>query len=108
MAFSIVELLVVIIVVLLPVIMGLILVIAAVLQKTGTSDVLSWASSGSSGDSDPYQELQVEHDGSDGDGGKGKDEESAYAPSEYSQREGLSHPVDSEATSESDWQSEAK
>ncbi|CAI5458142.1 unnamed protein product [Closterium sp. Yama58-4] len=45
----------------LPVVMGLILVAAAVFQKTGTSDVQSWPSSSEGDEADPYEKMQAEH-----------------------------------------------
>ncbi|CAI5524561.1 unnamed protein product [Closterium sp. NIES-64] len=44
-----------------PVVMGLILVAAAVFQKTGTSDVQSWPSSSEGDEADPYEKMQAEH-----------------------------------------------
>lgn len=61
MAFNVLELVIVIIVCLLPFATGVILAVATVCQKTGTSDVLSWTSAGS-GTSDPYQELREDRD----------------------------------------------
>lgn len=103
MAFSIVELLVVIIVCLLPFVMGLVLAIASVFQKTGTSDVLSWTSSGGSGASDPYQELQADQATEMAD-----EEESYISDIEERRHDGLTRASASEYSSEmmSDRQSE--
>ncbi|CAI7887894.1 unnamed protein product [Closterium sp. NIES-54] len=61
MVYSLIEVIVMTILCVVPVVMGLILVAAAVFQKTGTSDVQSWPSSSEGDEADPYEKMQAEH-----------------------------------------------
>ena len=64
MSFSIIEISVFVGLCIVPVVMGIVLVVAAIWHKTGTSDVLSWPSSGQSEDGeegDPYEEYDEDN-----------------------------------------------
>lgn len=78
-----------------PVLMGLILVAAAVYQKTGTSDVQSWPSSTEDDDVDPYEQMQAEQMAA------ADDEDAVLDEMEYGE-DGLTRPAHADNSDMSD------